>query len=97
MKNGHFTGFPQHLLTEDLAVNTSMKPIVDRTKEQLNAADMAIVNVRRAIIEAVKQFAGGDAPACSLPGAIDYAEAIPVSDIVPGGTSWREHFALAKV
>jgi phthalate 4,5-dioxygenase oxygenase subunit len=96
MKNGHFTGFPQHLLTEDLAVNTSMKPVVDRSKETLNIADMAIVNVRRCILEAVQEFVDGEAPHCTLPGAIDYAEAIPMSDVIGGDVAWREYFSPAK-
>ena len=83
---GHATGFPQHLLTEDLAVVTSMKPIVDRTKEQLNAADAAIVNVRRSVLAAVNEFVRGETPACARFAEIDERHIVPQSDFVPAGT-----------
>jgi len=95
MRAGHATGFPQHLLTEDLAVVTSMKPIVDRTKEQLNAADAAIVNVRRSVLAAVNEFVRGETPACARFAEIDERHIVPQSDFVPAGTPWREHFAPA--
>ena len=97
MDAGHTTGFPQHLLTEDLAVVTSMKPIVDRTKEQLNAADAAIVNVRRSVLDAIGEFARGETPACARIAPEVEAQIVPQSDFVPAGTSWREHFLRETV
>ena len=38
MDAGHFTGFGRTLLEEDAAVQTSMGPILDRTKEHLPPA-----------------------------------------------------------
>jgi phthalate 4,5-dioxygenase oxygenase subunit len=91
MKNGHFTGFPQNLLTEDLVCAMSMKPIVDRTKEMLNAADAAIVNVRKSVIQAVREFQDGKTPGCVTDR--EFAGIVPQSDLVPAGVSWREYFS----
>jgi nitrite reductase/ring-hydroxylating ferredoxin subunit len=93
MKAGHFTGFTQHLFTEDLAMVTSMLPIVDRSKETLNAADAAVVNVRRSVEAAVKEFLAGEVPASARHDEIDYDAMSPVVDFVPNGVHWREHFA----
>lgn len=97
MDAGHTTGFPQHLLTEDLVVVTSMKPIVDRTKEQLNAADAAIVNVRRSVLAAIGEFVRGETPACARIAALEEQQIAPLSDFVPAGTPWREHFTRERV
>ena len=96
MKRGHWTGFTANLLTEDLAVVTSMLPIIDRTKEQLNAADTAIVNVRRSVLQAVREFMAGETPACVKRAEVDEASIVPRSDIIPDAAAWREHFARAK-
>lgn len=95
MKNGHFTGFPGNILTEDLAVVTSMKPIVDRTKEQLNAADAAIMNVRRSVLENIRTFQNGEVPAFARRAEVDEPSIVPQCDIIPDGARWREYFARA--
>ena len=40
MKNGHFTGFTEALLEEDMVVQASMGAIVDRSQEHLRATDV---------------------------------------------------------
>lgn len=96
MKDGHFTGFPQHILTEDLVVVTSMKPIVDRSKEMLNAADAAIVNVRRSVLQAVGEFVNGEVPACARPEEIGERHIAPQCSIIPDAAQWRAYFAAEK-
>jgi phenylpropionate dioxygenase-like ring-hydroxylating dioxygenase large terminal subunit len=93
MKRGHFTGFTAHLFCEDIAMVSSMKPIVDRTKEKLNAADAAVIQVRKAVLNAVKAFLEGEVPASARQEEIDYAEIVAQCDYVPAGTTWRDHFA----
>jgi phthalate 4,5-dioxygenase oxygenase subunit len=92
MKRGHFSGFTANLLTEDLAVVTSMLPIVDRTKEQLNSADTAIVNVRRSVLSAIREFMRGETPACVRRSEIDEASIAPQCDVLPDASRWRDHF-----
>ena len=53
-----------------------MKPIVDRTKEMLNAADTAIVNVRKSVIQAVREFQAGETPACVKRAEVDEASIV---------------------
>lgn len=95
MQRGHWTGFTENLLTEDLVVAFSSKPIVDRSKEQLNAADAAIVNVRRSVLAAVREFASGQTPAFVRRAEIREATILPQSDIIPDASAWREHFSRA--
>jgi hypothetical protein len=52
MDAGHFTGFGRSLLEEDVVIQTSMGPILDRTKENLSSSDVAS-NLRRMLLEAV--------------------------------------------
>lgn len=52
-----FTGMPFSNVIEDGAVTTSMGHILDRTREHLGTSDMAIVRVRRRLIECVRAFA----------------------------------------
>ncbi len=89
MKAGNFTGisgFPN----QDLAMWVTMGPIADRSADRLGASDLAIVEFRRQMLAAVRDFEAG-APAIGT-GAL----AIPVSvcafqAIVPKTTDWRAH------
>lgn len=87
MKAGNFTGitgFPN----QDVAMWLTMGPIADRTCDRLGASDLAIVEFRKQMVEAVRAFQAGDA-------AIGTGEArIPESvcafqAIVPKSTDWR--------
>ncbi|MGR4868347.1 Rieske 2Fe-2S domain-containing protein [Variovorax sp. LARHSF232] len=91
MKAGNFTGitgFPN----QDVAMWLTMGPIADRSKERLGASDLAIVEFRRQMIDAVRAFENGEP-------AIGTGEnAIPPSvcafqAIVPKTTDWRQHEA----
>jgi len=89
MKLGHFTGFPQALGTEDFAVIMSQGPIVDRSKEYLGAGDGALVQVRRTLMAAVREFVDGKVPALTKHADIDYSSAAPVSVMVERDAEWR--------
>ena len=54
MNAGHFTGFGRNLLEEDAAVQTSMGPIVDRSKEHLSSGDAAVTSARRMLLDALR-------------------------------------------
>ena len=91
MKAGNFTGitgFPN----QDLAMWLTMGPIADRSHDRLGASDLAIVEFRRQMLDAVRAFQHGQA-------AIGTGEqAIPPSvcafqAIVPKTTDWRTHEA----
>ncbi|HEV8022081.1 MAG TPA: hypothetical protein VGP41_12495, partial [Candidatus Lustribacter sp.] len=49
-------GFPQ----QDIAVQESMGPLVDRTREHLGTSDVAIIRMRRRMLEAVGRWQRGE-------------------------------------
>lgn len=58
MKAGNFTGisgFPN----QDIAMWVSMGPIADRSHERLGASDLAIVEFRRLMLKALREFEDG--------------------------------------
>jgi phthalate 4,5-dioxygenase oxygenase subunit len=88
MKAGNFTGitgFPN----QDIAMWVTMGPIADRSHERLGASDLAIVEFRKQMLDAVRAFQQG-APAIgtgelTLPRTVCSYQAI-----VPKTTDWRE-------
>ena len=89
MRRGHFTGFTQALGTEDFAVIQSMGPIVDRTKEFLGAGDGAVVQVRRSLLQAVRDFVAGGRPELARHEAVPYREVVPSAGFVDDPAHWR--------
>jgi phthalate 4,5-dioxygenase len=89
MKRGHATGFPQHLGTEDFAMFMGQGRIVDRTREHLCSADGAVQRVRRALLNAVREFQAGRVPALALEGEFDYAGVRSVGGMLAAGEDWR--------
>jgi len=55
MKEGNFTGIPG-IPNQDIAMWESMGAIADRTQERLGASDIAVVQFRRIMLDAVKAF-----------------------------------------
>ena len=89
MKRGHFSGFPQHLATEDFAMFMSQGVTHDRTKEQLCAADGAIVRLRQILMRTVKEFQAGQAPYFAANPDLDYSKAQSVGTLIEAGGDWR--------
>src|SRR4029078_12706156 len=59
MKAGNFTGitgFPN----QDIAMWVTMGPIADRSNDRLGASDLAIVEFRRVMLDAVRAFQKGE-------------------------------------
>ncbi|MGW0177156.1 Rieske 2Fe-2S domain-containing protein [Rhodococcus sp. NPDC003322] len=53
MATGHFSGF-SNLILEDVAIQESQGPIVDRTREKLGTSDIAVVRTRRLLLSSVR-------------------------------------------
>jgi phthalate 4,5-dioxygenase len=88
MRLGDFTGI-RGIPMQDMAMWETMGPIADRSRERLGASDLAIVEFRRIMVEAVRAFVGG-APAIGsreAPGS--RARLASFEGIVPKGTDWR--------
>ncbi len=89
MAAGHFSGFTKNVLEEDVAVQLSMGPIVDRSQENLAATDLAIVRMREHLLALLKRFEAGEA----IDGALENYAAMPnrpFSRVMPAGTDWRD-------
>ena len=72
---------------QDLAVQESMGPIVDRSKENLSPSDRAIVAARRLLIQATRTVAdGGDPPGVGT----SYYRARAVDRVLPADVAWRD-------
>jgi phenylpropionate dioxygenase-like ring-hydroxylating dioxygenase large terminal subunit len=61
MKQGHYTGF-RALPFEDFAIQESQGAIADRTKEHLGASDVAIIRMRRLLLDLAQQNEQGKLP-----------------------------------
>ncbi|AVO34620.1 Rieske 2Fe-2S domain-containing protein [Ottowia oryzae] len=89
MKAGNFTGitgFPN----QDVAMWVSMGPIANRADERLGASDLAIVEFRKQMLEAVKAVQQGESAIGTGSKAIP-AEVCAYQAVIPKTTDWREH------
>jgi hypothetical protein len=90
MARGHFTGFVRSLLEEDVAVQTSMGPIVDRTKEHLSSSDVAVAHLRRRLLDALAASDGGELP----PGSARSPKGVRLPNasemLVGAGARWED-------
>ncbi|MES2190121.1 MAG: Rieske 2Fe-2S domain-containing protein [Pseudomonadota bacterium] len=87
MKAGNFTGitgFPN----QDIAMWVTMGPIADRTHERLGASDMAVVEFRKQMLEAVRAFQAG-APAIGTGGLRIPSSVVAYQAIIPKTSDWR--------
>ena len=85
-KKETFTGI-QGINTQDRGIQESMGPIVDRTKEFLGPADMAIVTARRLLSQAVNTVRDGGEPPGVKPTYYDIRAA---EQVIPYDLDWRE-------
>ncbi|TAL76883.1 MAG: MarR family transcriptional regulator [Burkholderiaceae bacterium] len=98
MAAGNFTGitgFPN----QDIAMWVTMGPIADRTTERLGASDLAVVELRKRMLAAVRDFENGKTAIgtgeLTIPASVCSFQAI-----VPKDTDWRAfpaHYVWDKV
>lgn len=79
------------LNTQDYALQEGMGPIVDRSQEFLGTSDRAIVAMRRQLLEAITQVAGGGAAPGATPAS--HRSIRPVDRILQAGQTWKDAFA----
>ena len=88
-----FTGI-KGVNLQDLIIQESMGPIVDRTKENLGAADLAIVHFRR------KLLASMDGKGAAAPGfarSIDYRSLVARDGLLPLSKDWSSLYEESRV
>ena len=84
-KTETFTGIPG-INQQDRAVQESMGPIVDRSRENLGPADKAVVATRKLLLEAMEIVErGGDPPGTGT----SYYEARAAELVLPKADNWR--------
>jgi len=66
MKNGSFTGI-NGFSNQDMACQESMGPIVDRTAEHLGTSDIAIIRMRKRMLEASAASKTASRSSASIP------------------------------
>ena len=88
MKNGSFTGI-KGIPAQDMAMWESMGPIVDRTQDYLGASDLAVLQFRKQMIEAAKQFQSGEPAIGTTEPHVPHVSLASFQGIVPKGTNWR--------
>ena len=88
MRLGNFTGIPG-IPNQDIAMWETMGPIADRTRERPGASDVAIVQFRRIMIDAVRRFENGEPPLGTAAPRIPLAKLRSFEGIVPRTTNWR--------
>ena len=91
MAAGNFTGivgFPN----QDVAMWVTMGGIADRTHERLGASDLAVVEFRRQMLDALQAFQKGDAAIGTGQSRIP-AEVCSFQAIVPKEVDWRDYAA----
>jgi phthalate 4,5-dioxygenase len=94
----HWSGLTRNIPFEDFIIQASMGPNVDRSKEQLGAADAIVVRVRRLLLDAVEAFQRGEPPAWRSD-AIDYSAIRALAVTFAKGQDWRQFapdFAVHK-
>jgi phthalate 4,5-dioxygenase oxygenase subunit len=88
MKLGNYTGVPG-IPNQDIVMWETMGPIADRSQDRLGASDLAIVEFRRQMVEAVKEFMAGGAAIGTAEPRIPQNKLNSFEGVVPKSTDWR--------
>ena len=91
MKAGNFTGisgFPN----QDIAMWVTMGPIADRTLDRLGASDLAVVEFRKQMVQAARDFAAGK-PAIGTGELAIPSKVCSFQAIVPKTVDWKDYAA----
>ncbi|MDB5070528.1 MAG: MarR family transcriptional regulator [Candidatus Eremiobacteraeota bacterium] len=87
MKNGSYTGI-KGFTNQDMACQESMGPVVDRTQEHLGTSDVAIIRMRRRMLEALRRFEAGE-PLLGQDTPIPYERLRGDQQVIPIGEPWQ--------
>lgn len=87
MAAGDFTGI-KGVNNEDIAVQESMGPVYDRTKEHLAASDTAVIRMRRIMLDGLRNFLDG-APPVGLGAPVAYEALHAEERMIPKGSAWH--------
>ena len=88
MKQGSFTGLPG-IPNQDIAMWESMGGIADRTSERLGASDIAVIQFRRIMLDAVHRFQNGAEPIGLSEPHLPQAKLRSYQGVVSKSEDWR--------
>ena len=95
MRAGNFTGLPG-IPNQDIAMWESMGRIADRTSERLGASDIAVIQFRRLLLDAVARFQGGAAAIGLAAPHLPLASLRSYQGLVSKAEDWRKLGASAE-
>jgi phthalate 4,5-dioxygenase len=75
--------------TQDMAMLESMGPIYDRSQEHLGVSDLAVIRLRRRLLDSLRAFLQGSDP-IGLDPSFDYTTVRSHAKVVPTETPWQE-------
>jgi phthalate 4,5-dioxygenase len=87
MKTDSYVGI-DGVLQQDMAVQESMGPIVDRTREHLGTSDVGVIRIRRRLLDGVQRFERGEALIGHDP-AIPYDRLASEQRVIGTGEPWQ--------
>jgi phthalate 4,5-dioxygenase len=93
MMDRNWSGF-RGIALEDAVIATSMRPIQDRRKEHLIASDLAVVRLRRRLLESVARMERGADP---IGVHVDAGAIRSIDAPMPGSGHWRSLIPSHKV
>ncbi len=93
MKAGDWSGI-HGIPQQDMACQESMGPIVDRTLEHLGSSDIAIIRMRRRMLESVRRMRDGGTP-IGLHTLLPYGRIRSEQKIIPIDQPWQSVGAYA--
>ena len=88
MKAGEFTGLPG-IPNQDIAMWESMGAIADRSAERLGASDIAVIQFRRVMLDAVTRLEQGAGAIGQVEPHVPQATLRSYQGIVPKTQNWR--------
>lgn len=88
MKLGNWTGI-KGIPNQDIVMWETMGPIADRSADRLGASDLAIVEFRRIMVDAVKAFAAGGPAIGTTQPHIPQSKLRSFEGIVPKTLDWK--------
>jgi phthalate 4,5-dioxygenase oxygenase subunit len=91
MRDGNFTGI-QGIPNQDMAMWVSMGRVTDRTRDRLGASDLAVVEFRKQMIEAVRAVADGS-PAIGTGAQATPTDVCSFQHVIPKTIDWRDYDA----
>lgn len=91
MKRGESFSGIEGVPTQDMAMQETMGPIMDRTKEHLGTSDVAIIRMRRIMLKSVREFQEeGQDPVGLEDPALDHSKIRAIEQMMPIDSPWED-------